>query len=133
MKPRMTIVSGMATSTMIVPASSGFSASVAAPAAPIFDWAQAVARAATLSTAAALKRAWGDPLGALNLGALREDPPALALRGIALTLGRHQASQRSLRVRDAKAAVEVKVDRAERRPGAAFAKQVIDRLDHAAR
>jgi len=38
----------------------------------------------SLITAAAGALAAGDPLGALNLVALREDPPALALRGIAM-------------------------------------------------
>jgi hypothetical protein len=38
----------------------------------------------SLITAAALSLASGDPLGALNRVALRDDPPALALRGIAM-------------------------------------------------
>ena len=38
----------------------------------------------TLLTAAARALAAGDPLGALNRVALRDDPPALALRGIAM-------------------------------------------------
>lgn len=38
----------------------------------------------SLITAAACALAAGDPLGALNRVALREDPPALALRGIAM-------------------------------------------------
>jgi hypothetical protein len=38
----------------------------------------------SLITAAALALAAGDPLGALDRVALREDPPALALRGIAM-------------------------------------------------
>jgi len=38
----------------------------------------------SLITAAARALAAGDPLGALNRVALREDPPALALRGIAM-------------------------------------------------
>ncbi|MFV3371342.1 helix-turn-helix domain-containing protein [Pseudomonas sp. NY15435] len=38
----------------------------------------------SLITAAASALAAGDPLGALNRVALREDPPALALRGIAM-------------------------------------------------
>jgi hypothetical protein len=38
----------------------------------------------SLITAAAHALAMGDPLGALNLIALRDDPPALALRGIAM-------------------------------------------------
>ncbi|WP_448681103.1 helix-turn-helix domain-containing protein [Pseudomonas nicosulfuronedens] len=38
----------------------------------------------SLITAAACALAAGDPLGALNHVALREDPPALALRGIAM-------------------------------------------------
>src|SRR5262252_5788237 len=37
-----------------------------------------------LITAAARALAAGDPLGALNRVALRDDPPALALRGIAM-------------------------------------------------
>lgn len=42
-KPRITIVSGIASSTIILPVDSGFSAMVAAPAAPILDCAQPVA------------------------------------------------------------------------------------------
>ncbi len=38
----------------------------------------------SLITAAALALAGGDPLGALNRVALRDDAPALALRGIAM-------------------------------------------------
>ncbi len=38
----------------------------------------------SLITAAARALATGDPLGALNRVALRNDPPALALRGIAM-------------------------------------------------
>src|SRR6478672_8245643 len=38
----------------------------------------------SMITAAARALSAGDPLGALNRVALREDPPALALRGIAL-------------------------------------------------
>src|SRR6187402_2689422 len=38
----------------------------------------------SLITAAALALASGDPLGALNRIALRDDPPALALRGTAM-------------------------------------------------
>src|SRR5215510_14352842 len=38
----------------------------------------------SLITAAAHALATGDPLGALNRVALRDDPPALALRGIAM-------------------------------------------------
>src|ERR1700752_1869437 len=38
----------------------------------------------SLITAAAQALARGDPLGALNRVALRDDPPALALRGIAM-------------------------------------------------
>src|SRR5690349_16860533 len=38
----------------------------------------------SLITAAARALAGGDPLGALNRVALRDDPPALALRGIAM-------------------------------------------------
>src|ERR1700754_4126097 len=38
----------------------------------------------SLITAAARALAMGDPLGALNRVALREDAPALALRGIAM-------------------------------------------------
>ena len=37
-----------------------------------------------LITAGARALAWGDALGALNCIALRDDPPALALRGIAM-------------------------------------------------
>ena len=39
----------------------------------------------SLITAAARALAAGDPLGALNRVALRDDAPALALRGIAMT------------------------------------------------
>ena len=39
-----------------------------------------------LITAAARALASGDTLGALNYVALRDDPPALALRGIAMAL-----------------------------------------------
>lgn len=42
-KPSITIVSGIASSTIILPVDSGLSAIVAAPAAPILDWAIAVA------------------------------------------------------------------------------------------
>lgn len=38
----------------------------------------------SLITAAGRALASGDPLGALNRVALRDDPPALALRGIAM-------------------------------------------------
>src|SRR5207237_3922437 len=38
----------------------------------------------SMITAAARALAAGDPLGALNRVALRDDPPALALRGIAM-------------------------------------------------
>src|SRR5215813_14713458 len=38
----------------------------------------------SLITAAAQALAAGDPLGALNRIALRDDPPAMALRGIAM-------------------------------------------------
>src|SRR6202007_2796801 len=38
----------------------------------------------SLITAAARALAAGDPLGGLKRGALRDDPPALALRGIAM-------------------------------------------------
>ena len=38
----------------------------------------------SLVTAAARALAAGDPLGALNRVALRSDPPALALRGVAM-------------------------------------------------
>jgi hypothetical protein len=38
----------------------------------------------SLITAAARALAVGDPFGALNRVALRDDPPALALRGIAM-------------------------------------------------
>src|SRR5512137_2690878 len=46
-KPRITMVSGIASMMMTVPLRSGFSAMVPAPAAPIRDWAQAVARPET--------------------------------------------------------------------------------------
>ncbi|MFO1061795.1 MAG: helix-turn-helix domain-containing protein [Dongiaceae bacterium] len=53
----------------------------------------------SLITAAARALAAGDPLGALNRVALREDPPALALRGIAMAqlgeLGRARALLRA--------------------------------------
>lgn len=44
-KPRMTIVSGIASMMIMVPAVSGFSATVPAPALPIRAWANAVANA----------------------------------------------------------------------------------------
>jgi hypothetical protein len=48
----------------------------------------------SLITAAARALATGDPPGALNRVALREDAPALALRGIAMTqLGDRLASK----------------------------------------
>ena len=53
----------------------------------------------SLITAAALALAAGDPLGALKRVALRQDPPALAVRGIAMAqlgdLGRAQALLRA--------------------------------------
>jgi hypothetical protein len=52
----------------------------------------------SLITAAARALAAGDPLGALNRVALREDPPALALRGIAMAqLGDFERARRLLR------------------------------------
>jgi hypothetical protein len=52
----------------------------------------------SLITAAARALAKGDPLGALKLVALREDAPALALRGIAMAqLGDFQRAQALLR------------------------------------
>lgn len=45
----------------------------------------------SLITAAALALAAGDPLGALDRVALREDAPALALRGIAMSATRRSA------------------------------------------
>src|SRR3954447_11373942 len=52
----------------------------------------------SLITAAALALAAGDPLGALKRVALREDPPALALRGIAMAqLGDLQRARELLR------------------------------------
>jgi hypothetical protein len=64
----------------------------------------------SLITAAARALAAGDPLGALNRVALREDPPALALRGIAMArlgdLGRAKALlQRAARAFGPKEAV----------------------------
>lgn len=52
----------------------------------------------SLITAAALALAAGDPLGALDRVALREDPPALALRGIAMAqLGEFDRAKALLR------------------------------------
>ncbi|QRY77725.1 helix-turn-helix domain-containing protein [Pseudomonas sp. PDNC002] len=52
----------------------------------------------SLITAAACALAAGDPLGALNRVALREDPPALALRGIAMAqLGDFSLARQLLR------------------------------------
>src|SRR5690606_37355954 len=52
----------------------------------------------SLITAAARALAYGDPLGALNRVALRDDPPALALRGIAMAqLGEHARARELLR------------------------------------
>ena len=49
----------------------------------------------SLITAAARALAAGDPLGALNRVALRDDAPALALRGIAMAqLGTRASVQR---------------------------------------
>src|SRR5215467_10770815 len=50
----------------------------------------------SLITAAARALAVGDPLGALKRIALREDPPALALRGIAMAQLGDFARARSL-------------------------------------
>jgi hypothetical protein len=52
----------------------------------------------SLISASARALAAGDPLGALNRVALRDDPPALALRGIAMAqLGEHQRARDLLR------------------------------------
>src|SRR5947208_3300164 len=52
----------------------------------------------SLITAAAHALAAGDPLGALNRVALRDDPPALALRGIAMAqLGDFERAKALLR------------------------------------
>jgi DNA-binding transcriptional ArsR family regulator len=52
----------------------------------------------SLITAAARALAAGDPLGALNRVALRDDPPALALRGIAMAqLGEFERAKALLR------------------------------------
>ena len=52
----------------------------------------------SLITAAARALASGDPLGALKRVALREDAPALALRGIAMAqLGEHSRARMLLR------------------------------------
>jgi hypothetical protein len=52
----------------------------------------------SLVNAAARALAAGDPLGALNRVALRSDPPALALRGVAMAqLGELERAQRLLR------------------------------------
>src|SRR5690349_13402783 len=52
----------------------------------------------SMMTAAARALAAGDALGALNRVALREDPPALALRGIAMAqLGEHARARELLR------------------------------------
>lgn len=57
----------------------------------------------SLITAAALALAAGDPLAALNRVALREDPPALALRGIAMAQLGDLACARTLIRRAARA------------------------------
>jgi hypothetical protein len=52
----------------------------------------------SLISAAARALAAGDPLGALKRVALRDDPPALTLRGIAMAqLGEHPRSRELLR------------------------------------
>src|SRR6187455_1997467 len=52
----------------------------------------------SMTTAAARHLAAGDSLGALKLVALRDDPPALALRGIAMAqLGEHSRARELLR------------------------------------
>src|SRR5437868_7563982 len=52
----------------------------------------------SLITASARALASGDPLGALKRVALRDDPPALALRGIAMAqLGEHPRARELLR------------------------------------
>src|SRR5688572_21961818 len=52
----------------------------------------------SLVARAARARAAGDPLGALKRVALRDDPPALALRGIAMAqLGDYDRSRKLLR------------------------------------
>ena len=52
----------------------------------------------SLTTSAARALAAGDPLGALKCVALRDDPPALALRGIAMAqLGDYDRARRLLR------------------------------------
>src|SRR6186713_1629535 len=52
----------------------------------------------SLITAAARALAAGDPLGALKRVALRDDPPALALRGIAMAqLGDYDRARKLLR------------------------------------
>jgi hypothetical protein len=52
----------------------------------------------SLITAAARALAAGDPLGALKRVALRDDPPALALRGIAMAqLGEYERARKLLR------------------------------------
>ena len=57
----------------------------------------------SLITAAARALATGDPLGALNRVALRDDPPALALRGIAMAQLGDFARARALLRRAARA------------------------------
>src|SRR3989338_6277609 len=53
----------------------------------------------SLITAAARALATGDSLGALKRVALRDDPPALALRGIAMAqLGEHRRARELLRL-----------------------------------
>jgi hypothetical protein len=52
----------------------------------------------SLAASAARLLAAGDPLGALNRVALRDDPPALALRGIAMAqLGEYERARKLLR------------------------------------
>jgi hypothetical protein len=54
----------------------------------------------SLITASARALAAGDALGALKRVALRDDPPALALRGIAMAqLGEHSARPRTPQAR----------------------------------
>ena len=52
----------------------------------------------SLIASAARALAGGDPLGALKCVALRDDPPALALRGIAMAqLGDYERARKHLR------------------------------------
>ena len=79
----------------------------------------------SLITAAARALAAGDPLGALNRVALREDAPALALRGIAMAQLGDLVRAKALLRRAARgfgqkeAVARARARRRARRPGSA--------------